>query len=320
VTFTWPIVLVGLALLPLLFVLYLWSERRRVRSQAAFGNPELLPNLVERRPGRLRYLPLVVLLLALGAMIVGVARPHATVTVPREEATVVLAIDVSRSMKAADVQPTRLDAARGAAQAFLTQVPEKFRVGLVPFASRAEVGVPPTEDRALVSTALDTLVPGEGTAIGDAVSLSLRIGRRQELDAGVPAPRTVLLISDGKQDGGTVEPPAAAAEAREQGVPVHTVLVGTRNGVLEETLPGGFRRLIQVPAEPQTLERMAAETGGTFFTAFDEAGLQAVYEELGSRLGEREEQREVTDVVAAGAAALLLVGGALSAFLFRRVP
>jgi Ca-activated chloride channel homolog len=320
VTFTWPIVLLGLALLPLVFVLYLWSERRRVRSQAAFGNPDLLPNVVERRPGRLRFLPLVLLLLALGAMIVGVARPHATVTVPREEATVVLAIDVSRSMKAADVEPTRLDAARGAAQAFLTQVPEKFRVGLVPFASRAEVGVPPTEDRALVSTALDALVPGEGTAIGDAVSLSLRIGRRQELDAGVPAPRTILLLSDGKQDGGRVEPPAAAAEAKEQGVPVHTVLVGTRNGVLEETLPGGFRRLIQVPAEPETLERMAAETGGTFFTAFDEASLQAVYEELGSRLGEREEQREVTDVVAGGAAALLLVGGALSAFLFRRVP
>ncbi len=136
-TFTWPIVLVGLAVVPLLFLLYLLSERRRMRSQAAFGNPDLIPNVVERAPGRLRYVPLVVLLVALAAMIVGVARPHATVSVPREEATVILAMDVSRSMKATDVQPTRLEAARGAAHAFLAEVPEKFRVGVVTFATRA---------------------------------------------------------------------------------------------------------------------------------------------------------------------------------------
>ena len=320
-TFEWPIVLVGLALLPLLLVLHVLAERRRVRSQAAFGNPDLLPNVVERSPGLLRNLPLVLLLLALGTMIVGVARPHATVTVPREEATVVIAMDTSRSMKAQDVPPTRLEAAVGAAKAFVAQVPEKYRVGVVSFASRAEVGVPPTDDRVLVSTALDSLVPGEGTAIGDAVALAIRIGRQQETaEGGAPAPRAILLVSDGKRDGGTVNPADAAAEARQQGIPVHTVLVGTPNGVLEELLPGGFRRLIQVPPDPQTLQLLSQSTGGTFFTAFDEAGLQAVYEELGSRLGERKEQREVTDVVAAGAAALLLVGGALSAFLFRRVP
>ncbi len=253
-------------------------------------------------------------------MIVGVARPHATVTVPREEATVILAMDVSRSMKATDVSPTRLDAARGAALAFLAHVPEKFRVGVVSFASRAIVGVAPTEDRALVETALDTLAPGEGTAIGDAVALSLQVGQRELAQGEVPPPRTILLISDGLRDGGQVEPADAAAEARKQGVPVHTVLVGTPEGVVEETLPGGFRRLIRVPPSPETLEQLAAATGGTFFTAYDEEGLQSVYEELGSRLGEREVQREITDVVAAGAAALLLVGGALSAFLFRRVP
>ena len=159
-SFTWPIVLLGLAALPLFVVLYLWQEQQRRRSQAAFGNPALLPNVVQRAPGKVRYLPLVLLLLALGAMIVGVARPHATVTVPREEATVILAIDVSRSMKATDIQPTRLDAAGAAAKAFLAEVPEKFRVGVVTFATRAAVGVPPTEDRALVETALDSLVFG----------------------------------------------------------------------------------------------------------------------------------------------------------------
>ena len=319
-SFTWPLVLVGLLALPLLVAAYLWSERRRVRAQAAFGNPDLLPNVVDRAPGRLRYLPLVLLLIALGAMIVGVARPHATVTVPREEATVILAMDVSRSMKATDIEPTRLDAARAAAKVFLAEVPEKFRVGVVAFATRAAVGVPPTEDRALVETALDTLTPGEGTAIGDAVALSIEVGQKQKTADGATPPRTILLISDGARDGGRVDPVEAATEAKRLGIPVHTVLVGTPDGVVEETLPGGFRRITRVPPSPETLEQLAASTGGEFFTALDDEGLRTVYEELGSRLGEREELREVTDVFAAGAAALLLVGGALSAFFFRRVP
>ncbi len=319
-TFSWPIALAGLVLLPLLVLAYVWSERRRTASQAAFGNPALLPNVIDREPGRLRYLPVAILLLGLAAMIVGVARPHAVVSVPREEATVILAMDVSRSMKAKDVKPTRLDAARAAAEAFLVQVPEKFRVGVVSFASRAAVGVPPTHDRALAEQALDSLSPGEGTAIGDAVALSVRLGaRRSESDDVVP-PRAILLISDGARDGGRVDPREAAKEAKEQGIPVHTVLVGTAQGVVEERLTGGFRRITQVPPSPETLEELSAATGGEFFTATDDERLREVYDELGSRLGEREESREVTDFFAAGAAAFLLIGGALSAFLFQRVP
>ena len=319
-TFDWPIVLLGLAVLPLLVLLYAWSERRRRRSQAAFGNPDLLPNVIERSPGRLRYLPLVVLLVGLAAMIVGVARPHATVSVPREEATVILAIDVSRSMKATDVQPTRLDAARAAASVFLAEVPEKFRVGVVSFATRAAVAVAPTEDRELVELALDSLTPGEGTAIGDAVALSVQVGNRQMPSDGVVPPRAIVLISDGAQDGGRLEPAAGAAQARAKGMPVYAVLVGTPDGVVEETLTGGFRRITRVPANPETLEQVATATEGEFFAALDSESLSRVYEDLGSRLGERKERREVTDFFAAGAAALLLVGGALSAFLFRRVP
>jgi len=320
VSFGWPIALVGLVLLPLLLVLYLWHERRRTLSQAAFGNPDLLPNVIDRAPGRLRHLPLVLLLLALGAMVVGVARPHATVSVPREEATVILAVDVSRSMKATDVEPTRLDAARAAAKAFLAQVPEKFRVGVVSFATRAAVGVPPTEDRSLVEASLDTLRPGEGTAIGDAVALSVRLGQRERESDGAVPPRAVLLISDGARDGGRVEPAVAAERARSHGIPVYTVLVGTPNGIVEETLPGGFRRIIRVPPSAETLQLIAEVSGGEFFTATDDEQLSRVYEDLGSRLGERKESREITDVFAAGAAALLLAGGAFSAFFFRRVP
>ena len=194
-------------------------------------------------------------------MIVGVARPHATVSVPREEATIVLAIDVSRSMKATDVEPTRLDAARTAAKAFLAEVPEKFRVGVVSFATRAAVGVAPTEDRTLVEAALDSLTPGEGTAIGDAVALSLQVGQPQAETAEPPPPSAILLISDGARDGGRIDPAEAARKAKERGVPVYSVLVGTQDGVLEETLTGGLRRIIRVPPNPQTLEQIATSDG-----------------------------------------------------------
>ena len=318
-SFDWPLVLTALAALPILVAVYLDRDKRRVASQARFGNPDLLPNVVDRAPGRLRYLPPLVLLVALVFMIVGVARPHATVSVPREEATIVLAMDVSRSMKATDVEPTRLDAARVAAKTFLDEVPEKFRVGVVSFATRAVVGVPPTEDRALVATALDSLSAGEGTAIGDAVALSLRVGQPQEAGAVVP-PRAIVLISDGARDGGQVEPAEAAQQAKRRGVPVYSVLVGTPDGVVEEQLTGGFRRIIRVPPSPETLEQVATTSGGEFFAAPDADALSRVYEELGSRLGTREQDREITDVFAALAAGLLLIAATISAFLFQRVP
>ena len=325
-SFTWPLALIALAAVPVLVALYLDRDRRRVASQAEFGNPDLLPNVVDREPGRLRYLPPLIMLVALVFLIVGVARPHATVSVPREEATIVLAMDVSRSMKANDVEPTRLDAARTAAKTFIDEVPEKFRVGVVSFATRAAVGVAPTEDRELVVTALDTLTPGEGTAIGDAVALSLRVGQPQDTpggeqeEAAEAPPRAILVISDGLRDGGQVEPGAAAQQAKRQGVPVHTVLVGTPEGVVEEQLTGGFRRITRVPTNPETLEQVAATSGGTFFQAPDAAALSEVYEELGSRLGSREQDREITDVFAAIALALLLIAATTSVFLFRRVP
>lgn len=326
-TFTWPLVLAALALLPILVAVYIDRDRRRVASQAEFANPELLPNVVDKDPGRLRYLPPLILLVALAFMIVGVARPHATVSVPREEATIILAMDTSRSMKADDVEPTRLDAARVAAKTFLDEVPEKFRVGVVSFATRAVVGVAPTEDRELVSTALDTLTPGEGTAIGDAVALSLRVGQPQPAEGATPEervdaeapPRAIVLLSDGARDGGAVDPAEAAKQAKELDVPVYSVLVGTPDGVVEEELTGGYRRIIRVPPNAETLEQVAVTSGGEFFAALDAESLSTVYEDLGSRLGTREEEREITDWFAAVAAVLLLVAATASILLFKRV-
>ena len=319
-TFQSPLALLGLLVVPLLVAAYVRHERGRASYVARFANLALLPNLVDRAPGWRRHLPVAILLVALAAMVVGVARPHATVSVPREEATVILAIDVSRSMAAKDVEPSRLGAARAAANAFLRKVPEKFRVGVVSFASRAVVAVPPTADRSLVRAALAALRPGEGTALGDAIALSAQLGQRERRADGTRPPTAVLLISDGTSMGGRTTPRASSQRARSLHIPVYTVVLGTENGTVEQKLTGGFRQIVQVPPSPDTLRQVAQTTGGLFFTAKNDARLRDVYERLGSRIGHRRESREMTDVFAGGSAALLLAGGALSALWFRRVP
>jgi Ca-activated chloride channel family protein len=132
-------------------------------------------------------------------------------------------------------------------------------------------------------------------------------------------PRAIVLLSDGARDGGRIEPAEAAQQAKEAGVPVYTVLVGTPDGVVEEEVTGGYRRIIRVPPSPETLEEVAKASGGEFFEAPDAERLSRVYEELGSRLGTRKQDREITDVFAALAAGLLLVSGLTSAFLLRGV-
>jgi Ca-activated chloride channel family protein len=319
VSFASPLWLLALLLVPLVLAAYVLHERQRRRDAAVWSTPALIPNLVDRAPGVRRYVPLAILLVALTAMVVGVARPHATVTVRREEATVLLAIDVSRSMGASDVPPTRLRAAQTAAEDFVAKVPKKFRIGVVSFATRAQVAVAPTDDRALVQAAIESLHTGEGTAIGDAVALSASLGQRQRADGVVP-PTSVLLISDGARDGGLRTPQAAAKRARVLRVPVYTILLGTPAGVVRHTLPGGYTEILRVPASAQTLQQIARISGGEFFTASNDKRLGSVYDELRSRLGHKRQSREITDFFAGGSALLLLAGGALSAFWFRRVP
>jgi len=319
VTFSAPLALIGLLVVPAVIALYVLRQRRQTEYAARWATPALLPNLVDSTPGWRRHLPVAVLLVGLAALVVGVARPHATVTVPREEATVILAVDVSRSMKAADVAPNRLEAARRAADVFLSKVPSKFRVGVVAFGSRAAIGLPPTQDRSLVTSALENLRPGEGTALGDAVALAVRMGQRQRSSDGVIPPTSVLVISDGAQQGGRTSPEAAARLARAHRVPVYAIVLGTPQGVIRETLTGGYQAQIRVPASPGTLATVTRSTGGALFTAPNDSRLKEVYSSLGSRLGHRRQSREITDYFAAGALALLVVGGALSVLWFRRI-
>lgn len=319
-SFEWPLALVALVLVPLLAGLYVWHERRRTKFAARFTTPGLLPNLVAASPNWRRHLPLAVLLVALAAMVVGVARPHADVNVKREEATVILIIDTSLSMGADDVRPTRLQAARNAARRFLEQIPEKYRVSIIGFSGRAYVALPPTDDRTLARQALRSLHRAEGTSLGDAVALGVQLARRQRAADGTVPPASIVVISDGAQRSGRTSPGAAALRARQAHIPVSTVVVGTNDGVITVPLAGGFQAQLRVPPSPETLRTVAQVTGGQFYTALDVRQLRKVYEKLGSRLGNRRESREITDLFAGGSAALLLVGGALSAAWFRRVP
>jgi Ca-activated chloride channel family protein len=318
-SFDHPLVLLTLVVLPLLVVGWRLLERRREDQAAAFATRALLPNLIPQRPGVRRTIPLALFLAALAALLVGAARPRAHISVPRKEATLIFAIDVSRSMTARDVRPTRLAAARNAAAAVLTKVPQEYSVSVIGFGTRAFVAVPPTTDRILARDAISSLAPSEGTAIGDGVALAVKVGKRERNADGTIPPTAVLLISDGARDGGRTSPLAAARSARAAGIPVSTVLVGTASGIVTNKLVGGYQEQIRVPPSPGTLQQIARLSGGAFFRARTSAALTDVYKKLSTRIGHKTQNRQITDLFAVGGVVLLLAGGGLSALWFRRL-
>ena len=319
-SFESPLVLIALVVVPILVALYVLRERRRVDFATRFTTPGLLPNLVDATPGWRRHLPIAVFLVALVAMIVGVARPRASVNVKREQATVMIAIDSSLSMSSRDIRPSRLAAAQRAARSFVDKMPKKFRVGVIGFSGRAYVAVPPTEERPLVYRALSSLRAGQGTALGDAVALAVKLAQQERDSSGKIPPTSLLVISDGAQMSGRTTPAAAALQARNQHIPVYTVVIGTQDGIVTVPLPGGFQAQLRVPPDPATLQQVAQTSGGKFFDTLTDSRLKQIYENLGSRLGTRKETRQIGDFFAGGSAAFLLFGGALSALWFRRVP
>lgn len=324
-SFASPLALLALVLVPLAAGGYVLLQRRRERAAARFAAPALLPNVVDRAPGWRRHLPPALLLLAVTAFLVGFARPHAKITVRSEEATAILALDTSRSMGATDVRPTRLGAAQAAARAFLAELPDKYRVAVVAFSSQAQLVAAPTHDREFVARALSELRLGEATALGDAIATAVQVARRappgtRQRRGEKPPPTAILVISDGAVDGGRVAPAVAIRRARQARIPVFTAVVGTPTGVVEVRHVGGYVERIQVPPNPRLLQRVAQETGGRFFEAPRAEDLATVYEDLKSRLGKTRREEEITFAFAGGAAVLLLVGAALSALWFRRVP
>lgn len=319
--FAAPLGLLALLAVPLALAGYLALERRRRRQAAVFASPALTPNLLGRRPGWLRHLPPALALLALAALATGLARPHATLSEKQEQATVVLAIDTSKSMDATDVPPSRLAVAKEAVRDFLADLPEAYRVGIVSFADSAQTVLPATPNRAVAQAALRNLRVGEGTALGEGIARAVQVAQRVPREEGATKPpASILVLSDGAQTQGVLEPLQAAQRARQLKIPVYTVAFGTADGVVEVVDDNGFTQRVTVPPDPPTLRQVAQATGGRFYAAPDGERLQAVYDELGSRIGSVKKEREVTAAFAAGGAALLLAAGAVSAFLFGRLP
>jgi Ca-activated chloride channel family protein len=333
----------ALALVPLALFAYYLAQRRRVRYAVRFTNLDLLSNVVSKSPGWRRHLPAVFYLLSLATLLVSLARPQSVVLVPKEQATVVLVMDVSGSMNATDVEPTRLLAAQQAASSFLDNMPAKFKVGLVSFSASAQTLTRPTTDRSSVRDAIGSLRAEGGTAMGDAIERGLEAKRppppppadrpRDKAPATTSPPTTVapegggkeppvvmLLLSDGANTVGKTQPLEAAEHAKQMNVPVFTIALGTDEGVVEVPDESGQPRRIPVPPDKATLRRVAEVTGGKFFTAPSNRDLKAVYHDLGSRIGFVKERQEVTVVFAAAALLFVVAGGALSLLWFNRFP
>jgi Ca-activated chloride channel family protein len=323
-SFANPIALLALLVVPVAVSAYAAFDRRREGAAAAFATPAVRASATPVRPGWRRHAPLALHGLALVALIGALGRPHATLAVPAEQASIVLATDISGSMQATDVAPNRLDAARDAAERFLQEVPNDIRVGALAF-NHGPIGLSaPTTDRQAVIDRLADLEPSGGTATGEAMAAALQqLGasavqqaqRGSGKGAGRP-PQAVVLLSDGASTRGR-DPLQVAEEARRQGVPIYTVALGTPQGTIPRPDGSGTER---VPPDAGTMRRVAEITGGEAFTALDDDTLDEVYERLGSQVATKDEEREVTAAFAGGGMLLALIGGALSLHWFRRLP
>ena len=323
-SFGHPILLVALLGVPLAIAGWLALERRRHEQAAAWSRPELLPNMVSGAPGRRRYVPLVFFLIGLTLLLAGFARPQATLTVPREGATVVLALDVSGSMAAQDVKPSRLGAADAAITQFLHDLPSKYRTAFVIFSVRSTVKVPPTYDRQLIVSALPAKAEFAGTALGDGVATAALVAAKAvgKSRPGAPhPPAAVLLLSDGLQNTGKLKALEGAARARRAGVPVYTVSLGTPKGSVLQKVPGpgNVTKTTAVPVKSAELQGIAHATGGRFFAARSAEELKQVYKDLGHRLATEDKRREITAWTTMGAVGFILTGALLSGIWFRRL-
>jgi Ca-activated chloride channel homolog len=301
VSFASPLFLGALVLVPLGLGAHLLARRRARRYAVRFPGVATLAPLLPRVPSWRRQAPLALFLAALAAFALAMARPHATVAVPREQASIVLVTDVSRSMLAEDVEPSRLEAARDAAQKFLEEVPDEARVGAVAFSSDPHTVEAPTDDHDKIANLIDALSADGGTATGDALDAALQLvdapGRQRP-------PAAIVLLSDGETTTGR-DPIEIAREAKRLKVPIHTFALGSSGGVIRT--PDGA--LIPVPPDPETMRRIADTSGGRSFAVEDADDLAGLYRDLGSRVATEKEEREITAAFAAGGA-LLLVGAA----------
>lgn len=295
---------------------YLLAGFRRSAYTVRFTNLPLLDTVAPKRPGWRRHVAAAVFLAGIAAMVVAWARPSDEVLVPKERATVVLAIDTSLSMEAADVTPSRIEAAKTAALSFIEGLPEQINVGLVTFDGVARVRVTPTTDRRPVRSAIETLELGPATAIGEAIFAGLdAIETAPIVDVeGEPVPATMVVMTDGKTTVGRPDADGAQAALAAE-IPISTIAFGTDRGTI--VIDGAIQ---PVPVERVALREIADGTGGQFFEAESLGELESVYADIGSSIGFDTEEVEVTDRFVGYAVVLLLLSTALSLLWFQRIP
>ena len=314
-SFQSPLLLLGLLAVPLLAGFY-WTQQQRRRAYAVrFTNLALLNQVMGKGPGIRRHIPAAFFLLGIAGLLLAMSRPQVTLKVPKDQTSVILVVDVSGSMAASDVQPTRIQAAIQAGQTLIDQLPGSAQVGLVIFNSSVSVVSPLTQDHGSVKDALGQLSPGGGTAIGDAIQVSLaQIGSALDPKAGARQSHAVIvLLTDGTSNTG-MDPQQAAGQAKRAGVPVDTVGIGQRN---QTTLVGG-RPVDGV--DEQALQGIASATGGHYFFAADENQLHKIYSDLGSRIGFTTTRVDLTIPILALGTIILVVGGLFSLRWFRLLP
>ena len=343
--FLWPQFLWLLAALPPLVLIYMWLMRRKKKLALRYASLSIVREAMGARQSIRRHIPPFLFLLAIAAMLVAASRPVAVVTLPSNQQTIILAMDVSGSMRATDVLPNRLVAAQEAAKAFIKDLPRTVKVGIVAFAGSAQVAQLPTVNRDDLVTAIDGFQLQRATATGNAIVVSLATlfpnagidianfgpqSRQRGVaieQAGKAAPEpftpvapgsytsaAIIMLTDGQRTTG-VDPLDAAKVAAERGVRVYTVGVGTVDG---ETI--GFEGWsMRVRLDEETLKAVAKQTQGDYFYAGTAADLKKVYDTLSSRLTVEKKETEVSALFALGAALLALLSAGLSLFWFNRI-
>ena len=290
--------------------LYVWIQRRRRHAAVRYTNLAVLAEVAPANPGWRRHVPAAAVGLSLAALVVAIAEPVHQVRVPKEAATIMMVIDVSASMDATDVTPTRLEAATAAAKTFVSDLPPQVRVGLVSFDRFARVIASPTVDHQAVLGGIDRLMLGTGTATGEAIYTALDALAAANDTAGAAATTkggsAIVLLSDGVP---TVGRPVlgAAQDAADRGVPISTIAFGTADGTV--TVQG---RLVSVPADPDTMASVAEITSGKFFKAVSAKELRSVYKDIGTRVGYETEQRDASGPILTLAVVALLVAAGLA--------
>ncbi|HEX7299643.1 MAG TPA: VWA domain-containing protein [Solirubrobacteraceae bacterium] len=315
-SFASPTWLLALALVPLALLAYLASRRNAKRYAVRFTAVPALKVAAGAVPAWRRHLPAALALAALAALVLALAKPQATVAVPVERASIMLVTDHSRSMQATDVQPDRLAAAQRAARTFLDELPEQVRVGAVAFSDTPDAVQAPSNDHDGARRIVDGQVADGATATGDALQVAID-ALRGDRQNGKRPPSAIVLLSDGKTTVGP-DPVQIARAAGRLHIRIYTVALGNRDATVPN--PNPFGTPLSVAPDPETLRRISEVSNGRAFTAEDDDQLSSIYKTLGSQLGKRKQQKEVTASFAIGGLVLLLGAAAASVRWAGRLP